>query len=526
MAMSRRAVLVRGGVIGAGILSGGVSALEAIAAQNSPPVRRSLEGLAWNDPIVATYRDAVGIMKQKPANDPFNWVQMANIHGNLDTGFRYCPHGDWYFLPWHRGFTVMYERVVRALTGNAEFAMPYWDWTTNPRMPEVFLPKKTPDGKPNWLYVDEEGMRRTWPASQPMPKNIVGASVLKRILRARSFETFGTSRNPQQNSLDPQWVTAGGGVQGTLEATPHNNVHNNIGGWMPSPASPRDPIFFMHHGNIDRIWAVWNQNHKNSSNRLWTGMTFAENFINPDGSYWSPKVSDLLSPEALGYSYGLSPAVATASTETTLALDEQLSSVLAATPSQQGSAGVEVASVANAVAAAPGKPLVLSVSVPEAMVQGAAAPARIPDAAASANDAINGAAPAPTPPRPTGGSSMQALAILRDVAVTDPSQTAVEIYLGDAPVTPQTSTDDPRYVGTFALLDHGEAGHGGHAGHGGRALPSILLDITDPLAAVYGSGAQAPGSITLQVVPVAANAAMGGAGTVTPQRVEIVFVPA
>jgi hypothetical protein len=59
------------------------------------------------------------------------------------------------------------------------------------------------------------------------------------------------------------WIVSGGGVQGTLEALPHNQVHNSIGGWMPTPASPRDPIFFMHHCNIDRIWAVWNLHHLN-----------------------------------------------------------------------------------------------------------------------------------------------------------------------------------------------------------------------------------------------------------------------
>ena len=42
-----------------------------------------------------------------------------------------------------------------------------------------------------------------------------------------------------------------------LEAQPHNQVHNNTGGFMGDFLSPVDPIFFAHHGNIDRLWEVW-----------------------------------------------------------------------------------------------------------------------------------------------------------------------------------------------------------------------------------------------------------------------------
>jgi tyrosinase len=42
-----------------------------------------------------------------------------------------------------------------------------------------------------------------------------------------------------------------------IEGQPHNNVHNNVGGFMGDFLSPVDPIFFMHHSNIDRLWDVW-----------------------------------------------------------------------------------------------------------------------------------------------------------------------------------------------------------------------------------------------------------------------------
>ena len=179
MSTTRRQVFLQGGVFAAGIVASNLSGIEALA-QGTPPERQSLEGLSDKDPIVQTYRDAVGIMKQKPASDPFSWVSLAQIHGTDPGHYRFCPHGDWYFLPWHRAFTAMYERVVRNLTSNPSFAMPYWDWTTNPLLPDVFLSPKTSDGKPNWLCVlpSEDLGPRTWPANQPMAPENVGPDVL------------------------------------------------------------------------------------------------------------------------------------------------------------------------------------------------------------------------------------------------------------------------------------------------------------------------------------------------------------
>ncbi|HEX6160480.1 MAG TPA: tyrosinase family protein, partial [Thermoanaerobaculia bacterium] len=40
----------------------------------------------------------------------------------------------------------------------------------------------------------------------------------------------------------------------------HNFIHNWIGGHMRLGVSPNDPMFFMHHANIDRLWAMWQVN--------------------------------------------------------------------------------------------------------------------------------------------------------------------------------------------------------------------------------------------------------------------------
>jgi tyrosinase len=180
MTTSRRTILLGGAAIGVGIVSARLSGPEAFAA-GLPPQRLSLQGLAWNDPIVATYRDAVRILKARPATEKISWAALAGIHGSTPGAYHFCPHGNWYFLPWHRAYLVTYERIIRDLTKNPNFAFPFWDWTADPTIPEVFLSQTTPDGKPNALYVDDqdfgENWKQTWPPSTPMPTNIVGPAI-------------------------------------------------------------------------------------------------------------------------------------------------------------------------------------------------------------------------------------------------------------------------------------------------------------------------------------------------------------
>src|SRR5262245_10807330 len=52
-----------------------------------------------------------------------------------------------------------------------------------------------------------------------------------------------------------------GNFAGQLELQPHNVIHTVIGGqrgFMSDPnCAARDPIFYLHHANIDRLWEAW-----------------------------------------------------------------------------------------------------------------------------------------------------------------------------------------------------------------------------------------------------------------------------
>src|ERR1041384_5411616 len=136
--MMTRRTLLQAAAGAATVFAGTVPGLRALAAPGLR-ARRAVPPMALDDPDLDTYREFVRLMRSKAPTEPVSWVGFANQHGNAES-FKYCPHGDWYFLPWHRGFVEMYETAAAALTHNPKFAMPYWDWTVQRDYPEAFSP--------------------------------------------------------------------------------------------------------------------------------------------------------------------------------------------------------------------------------------------------------------------------------------------------------------------------------------------------------------------------------------------------
>ena len=80
---------------------------------------------------LASYAKGVDAMLKLPADHPQNWFRNAFIH-LMD-----CPHGNWWFYAWHRGYLGFFEQTIRALSGDDTFALPYWDWTQLPQIPDA-----------------------------------------------------------------------------------------------------------------------------------------------------------------------------------------------------------------------------------------------------------------------------------------------------------------------------------------------------------------------------------------------------
>jgi len=171
-------------------------------------------------PMFQDYLAAISAMKANTnASDPNSWNYWVNVHKD------FCPHRVAYFLAWHRGFLFRFEAQVRAVSGNPDLVIPYWDYYTNPVMPIEFTDTTSP------LYIANRQNTD--------------------VTNALSLDPFAPTVTNFQRGLTNAFET-------TLETLPHNPVHNLIGGAMGAvTVSPRDPIFWVHHGNIDRLWAAW-----------------------------------------------------------------------------------------------------------------------------------------------------------------------------------------------------------------------------------------------------------------------------
>jgi len=494
---TRRTVLqaaLAGGAVAA--FSGTLGGLRAAVAAGTVPTRKTLNNMPLNDPDLSAYRDFVGIMQGYDQSKLVSWLGFSLQHGNAETEeFKYCPHGDWYFLPWHREYVVMYERAVRELTKSPNFAMPYWDWTVDRAFPAAF-DDPTYNGKPNPLYVADRTVknRMNWPLSS----TIVGPEVMQKIYSETDFQLFGTSKNPDQDDLDPKWVPAGGGTQGTLERTPHNTVHNYTGGFMPSAGSPRDPIFMMHHGNIDRIWATWNAMGNSNlagmdapTQNLWLNMNFKDNYISPTGTLYSKMPKDLQSTTALGYTYSGLPQASKIVYDAERA--KRLLSLFAAGSGVRSVESVQVLATPNTEAATPDKPLVKRAQLKKSV----------------RNLVMAESAPAKRTP--------EVYALIKHIKVP-PAVDAIRIFVNADNLTASTPDTDPHFVTQISFLRHG--GHGDHGGHG-KEDPSALVDLTPTLRALSKAGALKDDTISLQIIATRREGVTEGSTEVVPAIVEI-----
>jgi Common central domain of tyrosinase len=287
-------------VIGAGgaALAGAVSPAKVFAQAAAPQqivLRRPIGSMQPDDPAIVAYRLAVERMKALPPTDPRSWTRMAQIH--ID----FCPHSNWFFLPWHRAYLVMFEGICRQVIGDPTFALPYWDWTEQRQLPPAFT-EATVGGRRNSLFDNTRDIR---PADS-IPSPAVAQDAILRIMAETNFENFGSTRPVGQNSTEARWLRATGTMT-PLEGGPHGTVHVTVGGDMSDMGSPLDPIFWLHHCNIDRLWAWWNAlGRRNTTNRLWRTFPFNGIFQTPQGeglTAWNVSVSDMLDHGAFGYTY-------------------------------------------------------------------------------------------------------------------------------------------------------------------------------------------------------------------------------
>lgn len=283
-------------------------------------VRRNiwhLEARTPWDPITVAYAEAIKVLQARPLEDPTSWKYLSAVHGRCGfllpgAEWNQCQHGSWYFLPWHRMYLHYFERIVRAEVirqgGPEDWALPFWDYS-NPvhaALPPAFRRPSMPDGSANPLFVvDRSAAHFLEPAVNDGGEILPQSATAEAALDLTSF------------TAQPPVPSFGGGAttpsqffnaRGLLERTPHGDVHVLVGGddgLMTDPdRAPLDPIFWLHHSNIDRLWEVWLARGGGRANPVapeWLEQTFT--FHDESGNPQSPPVSAFLDTTALGYTY-------------------------------------------------------------------------------------------------------------------------------------------------------------------------------------------------------------------------------
>ncbi|HEY8788667.1 MAG TPA: tyrosinase family protein [Actinopolymorphaceae bacterium] len=248
-------------------------------------------------PIIRAYARAVEVLKGNAGAAPqLTWDHHTQVHGmNPDPGDglrNQCQHATWYFLPWHRMEIFWFESVCRSIIAGLPdiddetrrtWALPYWNYDQDGSraIPPAFR-DPTFEGRANPLFESNRGPGIN-AATTEMPSTITTAAgwfpVTDFSVTDRARPSFGGFQTGFHHPI-------GGFPFGQLEGGPHNSVHSRIGGRMnDSNQAAGDPIFWLHHANIDRLWEVWRANTgvgHDAAETAYLRQTFT--FLAPDGT--------------------------------------------------------------------------------------------------------------------------------------------------------------------------------------------------------------------------------------------------
>lgn len=254
-------------------------------------IRKDVGGLSATSPELVAYGNAITAMKALPPSNPLSWDYQAAIHGKPPgasfPAWRTCEHGTLEFLSWHRMYLYWFERIIRKQSGDPHFMLPFWNYElpTERTLPVPFRTAGT------GLFVADADRGTGWNSGTA-------------FLQASAVSTAGCLPQVPFSSFS-----------GNLEGTPHAAVHvafGFTGGWMGSvPTAAQDPIFYLHHCNIDRLWNVWLAQGGGRTDPLgdatWKTKKFL--FFNEHGKQvWMTGCDILRAQEQLDYGYEGEPA--------------------------------------------------------------------------------------------------------------------------------------------------------------------------------------------------------------------------
>ncbi|CAE6443473.1 unnamed protein product [Rhizoctonia solani] len=262
---------------------------------SNPAIRKE-----WRDVDRATqqnYISAVKCLRTKPARVNIYpgatlYDDFTTVHMSLSEGIHFVAQ----FLPWHRWFVNLYETALKdcGYNGNAI----YWDWTRdagpNVINSPIFDPvtgfggtgtnvtTRSPVATGPFVnftvvaYADYSG-EKYFGRPHYLDRNFISMVTRDNVVYAIPATEDGSMLSERYTETMMNNIMNNGkdfeSFREPFEGIPHAAIHDTIGGDMSPSSSPNEPLFWLHHTNVDRWWWKW-QHLNNSVNALqYTGNT-------------------------------------------------------------------------------------------------------------------------------------------------------------------------------------------------------------------------------------------------------------
>ncbi|MDX6527962.1 MAG: hypothetical protein QOH41_252 [Blastocatellia bacterium] len=243
-------------------------------------IRKSFKTLTAAE--LTAFKNGVSVMKARSvanSNDPTGWTYQAAIHGTsatpVQTAWSTCQHNTTFFLSWHRMYICFFERILRKASGMPGLGLPYWNYSDSADPNARFLPAAFRDAT-STLYTSNRNAAINAGTGQLSGGAVSLASVI-----------------PGPTGFYP--------FTNNINGTPHGAVHNGVGGGMSSfNTAGLDPIFWLHHCNIDRLWNRWlagggGRSNPPATDTTWHNTNFT--FFDENGAQVQMKGADIVDPK-------------------------------------------------------------------------------------------------------------------------------------------------------------------------------------------------------------------------------------
>ncbi|CAI9784326.1 unnamed protein product [Fraxinus pennsylvanica] len=271
---------------------------------------------------VAKYEKAVELMKALPADDPRNFMQQANVHCaycNLtydqvgDSDLKIQVHNSWHFYPWHRWYLYFYERILGKLIDDPTFGLPFWNWD-NPKgmvMPAMFVNTSSSlfNARRNQIHLPPAATDLAYFGTQSVDTTQIISNNLtvmynEMVRNVQTLEDFYGAKYNTGTQPDPG--------PGTVERGSHTALHVWVGEATSTGedmgnfySAGREPLFFSHHTNVDRLWTIWRDlrgsKAKDFVDSDWLNASYL--FYDENAQLVRVKVADTLDNIKMGYEF-------------------------------------------------------------------------------------------------------------------------------------------------------------------------------------------------------------------------------